>query len=465
MRVCLILEGCYPYVRGGVSTWAQEYIKSNPDIEFVIWAVHSARKNAKKPLYELPVNVVEMREVFLEDAYIGRKCRNIDEENCQKVVSALSTILDTNVDEWNKLFDVCCSNSLNSYQLGCSKSFFNFAVNVAETSNETIGLSDAYYGLKSMLMPLLFLFQQQIPEADLYHSAVTGYGGILGSLAKYLTGKPYILTEHGIYPREREEELLQADWVLPSLRSTWISMFYNLSKCAYYYADKVTALFESASQKQIEIGCDKNKCTIVENGIHSECFKDMPFRKSDNSVNIGAFLRFAPIKDIKTLIYAFFELTQKLDDVNLYLLGGTDDEEYKEECIALIKRLGLNNVIITGYVDTAEYMKNMDITVMSSISEGQPLAILESLSAGRPCVTTNVGNCKELLEEPKDGFGQAGFCCTPMDSIGLSDALYRLCIDEDLRKTFGSNGRKRIENNYTHKVMRDKYLRVYSEVL
>ena len=147
------------------------------------------------------------------------------------------------------------------------------------------------------------------------------------------------------------------------------------------------------------------------------------------------------------------------------MLGGTDDEEYKEECIALIKRLGLNNVIITGYVDTAEYMKNMDITVMSSISEGQPLAILESLSAGRPCVTTNVGNCKELLEEPKDGFGQAGFCCTPMDSIGLSDALYRLCIDEDLRKTFGSNGRKRIENNYTHKVMRDKYLRVYSEVL
>ena len=72
--------------------------------------------------------------------------------------------------------------------------------------------------------------------------------------------------------------------------------------------------------------------------------------------------------------------------------GGSEDEEYKEECIALIKRLGLNNVIITGYVDTAEYMKNMDITVMSSISEGQPLAILESLSAGRPCVTTNVGN-------------------------------------------------------------------------
>lgn len=465
MRVCLILEGCYPYVRGGVSTWAHEYILSNKDIEFIIWTVNADRKTAKKSLYELPDNVVELKEIFLEDAYVGSVGKKNEESDYSIAIEHLATILKDDKIKWDSIIEQCRQSRFNSAMLGNSESFLQYAVEFSKSNAETIGLSDTYYGLKSMVLPIHFLLQQEIPDADLYHSAVTGYGGILGAMAKKITKKPFVLTEHGIYPREREEELLQADWVLPSLRSTWISMFYNLSKCAYYYADKVTALFESASQKQIEIGCDKNKCTIVENGIHSECFKDMPFRKSDNSVNIGAFLRFAPIKDIKTLIYAFFELTQKLDDVNLYLLGGTDDEEYKEECIALIKRLGLNNVIITGYVDTAEYMKNMDITVMSSISEGQPLAILESLSAGRPCVTTNVGNCKELLEEPKDGFGQAGFCCTPMDSIGLSNALYRLCIDEDLRKTFGSNGRKRIENNYTHKVMRDKYLRVYSEVL
>lgn len=58
MRVCLILEGCYPYVRGGVSTWAQEYMSSNPDIEFILWTVNSDRKMAKVPLYELPSNVV-----------------------------------------------------------------------------------------------------------------------------------------------------------------------------------------------------------------------------------------------------------------------------------------------------------------------------------------------------------------------------------------------------------------------
>lgn len=465
MRVCLILEGCYPYVRGGVSTWAQEYMKSNPEIEFVIWTVHSDRKTAKNALYELPDNVVEMREIFLEDAYVGKKGKGCDEEKCRCVIDALKNVLQPTTADWNKLLDVCSSNAVNSYTLGSSKSFFSFAVDIAKASDEAIGLSDAYYGLKSMLIPLYFLLQQEVPEADLYHSAVTGYGGILGSLAKHVTGKPFVLTEHGIYPREREEELLQAEWVTPSLRSIWITLFYNLSKCAYFYADKVTSLFHSASQKQIDIGCQPDKCTVVANGIHSQRFNQIPLREEDGEINIGAFLRFAPIKDIKTLIYAFFELTQKIDNVNLYLLGGTDDAEYKEECVSLIERLNLKKIKVIGYVDTTAYMEKMDITVMSSISEGQPLAILESLAAGRPCVTTNVGNCKELLEEPKDSFGQAGFCCTPMDSIGLADALYRLCVDKELRKTFGMNGRKRIESNYTHHIMREKYLAVYSEVL
>lgn len=466
MRVCLILEGCYPYVRGGVSTWAQEYIKSNSDKEFIIWTVNSDRRMAQNPLYELPENVVELREIFLEDAYTTSKRHK--KENAEKsdtVIKALSAILADGEHNWNDMFDLCRNSTFNSATLGNSESFLAYSVEVAKASEGSIGLSDAYYGLKSMLLPLHFLLQQEIPEADLYHSAVTGYGGILGSMAKRITGKPFVLTEHGIYPREREEELLQADWVIPSLRSTWITMFYNLSKCAYFYADKVTSLFKAASNKQIEIGCSPNKCVVVPNGIHYERFMNILPREKPETINIGAFLRFAPIKDIKTLIYAFFELSRKIKNVCLYLLGGTDDEEYKQECMALIERLGIENIHVEGHVDTVEYMQKMDITVMSSISEGQPLAILESLAAAKPCVTTNVGNCKALLEEPEDEYGQAGFCCVPMDSVGLATAMEKLCIDDNLRITFGQNGRNRVKSNYTHDMMRKKYLQVYSEVV
>lgn len=465
MRVCLILEGCYPYVRGGVSTWAQEYIKSNPEIEFVIWTVHSNREFAKKPLYELPDNVVEMREIFLEDAYSGKKSKKNQEGKYDRVISALSLFLGQEKCDWKHIIDECITDNVDSLALGNSESFFDFSSEIAKASKGSIGLSDAYYGLKSMLVPLCFLLQQSVPEADLYHSAVTGYGGILGCLAKHKYNKPFVLTEHGIYPREREEELLQADWVTPSLRDTWINMFYNLSKCAYTYADRVTSLFQKAKEKQIDIGCHADKCRIVPNGICYDRFEKIKINDSPEIINIGAFIRFAPIKDIKTLIYAFYELSHRQPDVCLYLMGGTDDEQYKSECMVIIERLGLDNVFVIGHVDTIEYMKKMDITVMSSISEGQPLAILESLAAARPCVTTNVGNCKELLEEPEDSYGQSGFCCTPMDSIGLADALEKLCVDSDLRKVFGINGRNRIKNNYTHDMMRDKYLAVYSEVM
>lgn len=465
MKVCLILEGCYPYVRGGVSAWAHEYMESNPDIEFVLWTVHSERKYAKKPLYELPENVTEMREIFLEDAYSGKKPKKNAEEKCRKVIDALSDVFKNKKTDWNNIIETCRFNAVNSAALAGSKSFFEFAVEMAEKSRGQIGLSDAYYGFKSIMIPLCFLLEQDIPEADIYHSAVTGYGGILGSLAKHVTKKPFVLTEHGIYPREREEELLMADWVTPSLRSTWTTMFFNLSKCAYHYADRVTSLFQKAMEKQIEIGCDPQKCRVIANGIFCEKFEELSIRQNNNSINIGAFLRFAPIKDIKTLLYAFNDLNRELPNTYLYLMGGTDDEEYKAECEALIERLKLDNVLIKGHVNTFEYMKEMDMTVMSSISEGQPLAILESLAAARPCVTTNVGNCSELLENPIDAYGQAGFCCSPMDSTGLADALKKLCLNEELRNSFGINGRNRIKNRYTHDLMRKKYLEVYSEVI
>ena len=465
MVVCLILEGCYPYVRGGVSTWAHEYILSNKDIEFIIWTVNADRKTAKKSLYELPDNVVELKEIFLEDAYVGSVGKKNEESDYSIAIEHLATMLKDDKIKWDSIIEQCRQSRFNSAMLGNSESFLQYAVEFSKSNAETIGLSDTYYGLKSMVLPIHFLLQQEIPDADLYHSAVTGYGGILGAMAKKITKKPFVLTEHGIYPREREEELLQAEWVIPALRDTWIKLFYNLSRCAYAYADKVTSLFTNAMHKQIEIGCSAEKCVVVANGIHYEEFMDIVPRKNSEQINIGAFLRFAPIKDIKTLIYAFYELNKKVSKVNLYLLGGTDDQEYKNECMSLIQRLKLNNIHIEGHVSTREYIEKMDFTVLSSISEGQPLVILESLASAKPCVTTNVGNCMALLETPEDDYGQAGFCCLPMDSVGLANAMEKLCIDINLRNTYGKNGRNRIKNYYTHEKMCKKYLQVYSEVM
>ena len=138
------------------------------------------------------------------------------------------------------------------------------------------------------------------------------------------------------------------------------------------------------------MGAPADACQVIPNGIQYERFCDIPFKPDDGWVDIGAVVRMAPIKDVKTLIHAFHELSSRVDNVRLHILGGVDDQEYADECYELVEQLGVRNLEFTGRVNVVEYMRKLDFTVLTSISEGQPLSVLESFAAARPCVTTDV---------------------------------------------------------------------------
>ena len=70
MRICLILEGSYPYTFGGVSSWTHNYIKAMPRHEFILWVIGAKASDKGKFKYELPENVKEVHEVFLDDALL-----------------------------------------------------------------------------------------------------------------------------------------------------------------------------------------------------------------------------------------------------------------------------------------------------------------------------------------------------------------------------------------------------------
>jgi len=172
----------------------------------------------------------------------------------------------------------------------------------------------------------------------------------------------------------------------------------------------------------------------------------------------------APIKDVKTMIYAFFELSARQKNVRLHIMGGVDDEEYARECYALVEQLELKNLIFTGRVNVVEYMQKLDFTILTSISEGQPLSVLESLAARRPCVTTDVGCCRELLEgAPGDTLGRAGYCVPPMYRQGLADAMEKLCASRALREKLGAVGQKRVAQDYRYEQMLEQYRALYAE--
>lgn len=464
MKICLILEGCYPYVYGGVSTWMHQYISIMTEHQFELWVIGAQAKDKGKYVYELPPNVTGIHEVFLDDALKIRSGRNLKRQFTKEELNALKTLMECGQPDWDILFRLYQIEKINPVSFLKSEQFLAMLTEIYTEKYPYAAFADAFHTIRSMLLPVFYMMGVKVPQADIYHAIATGYGGLLASLGSYLHKVPLLLTEHGIYTREREEEIIRAKWVLPAFKRQWIQFFYMLSDIIYKRAFRVTSLFTNAMKTQIEIGCQEEQCLVIENGISFERFAEIPLKEADGWVDIGAVVRLAPIKDIKTMIYAFYELSTRMSQVRLHIMGGVDDEEYAEECYDLVEQLGTDRIIFTGRVDIITYMEKLDFTILTSISEGQPLSILESLAARRPCVATDVGCCKELLYgKVGDPFGPAGYCVPPMYREGLADAMEKMCRSRDRRLAMGASGQARVDQYYRHNRMMEQYRELYKE--
>lgn len=433
--------------------------------EFVLWVIGAEAKNRGKFKYELPPNVVQVHEVFLDDALRQRvkkgeriKFNDIETEEHRKLIACENP-------DWGVLFRTYNIKRTGVLSFLMSEQFLEILLDMCKDRYPYISFAELFHTQRSMLVPMLYLMRQEIPDADIYHATSTGYGGLFGAMAARVKKRPFIITEHGIYTREREEEILRSSWVPPYFKQHWIDLFYMLARSAYQQADCITSLFSRARQIQTELGCNPHKLKVISNGIQYQNFSKIPPKKQNGFIDIGAIVRFHPIKDIKTMIYAFFELKLRVPNARLHILGDTDDEVYRRECDTLIEQLGVKDILIVGNTDVVKYLEQLDFTILTSISEGQPLSVLESLAARRPCVTTDVGCCREILEgTDMDDMGRAGICVPPMNSKAIATAMEYLCTKEDVRLSMGEIGRKRMLAGYLHTDMIKKYLDNYEEV-
>jgi glycosyltransferase involved in cell wall biosynthesis len=466
LKICFTLEGNYPYVRGGVSTWVDRFIRSLPQHEFVLWTISDLESKRAQFAYELPSNVVGVHENFLGSSFNLRINKNPNLKFSAAQREAIYHLIRCQEPDWSVLLNIFHLHASKPVEFFLSEEFLNILKEFAREQFPFASFSELFWTVRSMFLPLLFMVGQPIPEADLYHSPSTGYAGVLAALAAMKQNKPFVLTEHGIYTREREEELLRSDWVAPYFKDYWISMFFMFARFAYQHADRVTSLYHRASLIQQELGCPTEKCDVVRNGLDFAIYSAISDKPDDGWVDIAAIVRFAPIKDIKTMIYAFSRLKQEFERVRLHILGGVDDNEYYQECLDLINYLEIKDIILPGNVNVRSYLEKIDFTVLTSISEGQPFAVLESMAAKRPVVATDVGSCRELIEgDEGDNFGHAGICVPPMHQSKLLEAMRELCEDELLRKNMGLAGQQRIKKYYEIGGVMDDYLKVYEKAM
>ena len=465
MRICVICEGCYPFVAGGVSSWLHGLIQAMPQHQFVIWAIGAQEKDRGNYAYEMPQNVVELRDVYLDEMMSCHLKKPKRSRLSQEDRDNLRRLMRCEKPDWEGIFRFFSGSSMDNVAFLMSEGFLELMEEISAEDFPYVGFTDYFYCIRSMFLPLLYLLGSQPPEADIYYSVSAGYAGVLGSMAHVRTGKPFLITEHGIYTREREEEILRTDWVPTYFKNLWIQMFYMYTRCAYHYARYVTSLFHRASLIQQEIGCPADKCRVIPNGVNYERFSAVPPKTPDGWIDIGAVVRLVPIKDIKTMLYAFSLVCEERQNVRLHIMGPTqEDEEYYAECVYLRDELELSNAVFTGRVNVVEYLEKIDFVLLTSLSEGQPLAVLEGLAAGRPAVTTDVGCCRELLEGVSDELGTAGLCVPPMHQTALAEAIGAMCDNEAERLRMGRAGQQRVAANYRHAQMLERYSALFDEV-
>lgn len=464
MRICIVAEGCYPYVVGGVSGWIHSMVRSFPEYEFILLAIVANRTQSGKFAYELPENLLEVHEVYLEDKdWTDRRKARTFQLGKKEYQAMRSMVFNEDID-WDVIFRLFREKKFSIDELLMGPDFFHIARECYKARYPNIVFSDFLWTLRSIYLPLFFVLKTKLPPADLYHCVATGYSGILGSMAKECFNCGLLISEHGIYTREREEELIKASWVEGIYKNIWIEQFKKMSKAAYDRADIVTSLYEHARGLQIELGCQAEKTRVTPNGIDTDRLKDIPGKSEEEKdmVNIGAVLRVTPIKDVKTMIQAFSYAKKQVPELKLWIMGPCDeDEEYAEECFDLVDTLHVSDVVFTGRVDVKEYLGRMDVTILTSISEGQPLTILESFAAHKPVIATDVGNCRELLYGNDDEYGTAGILTHIMNLEEISDAIVQLAKNKKLRLEMGENGYHRVMNGYRVQDMKQTYDRIY----
>lgn len=466
MRICIIAEGCYPYVVGGVSGWVHSMIQTFPNQEFILLTIIANRELSGKFAYELPENVTEVHELYLEDVDWGSVNRRHRTRMNQEEYQALRSLLLNHDVKWDVMIDYFHENDVSINHLLMGEDFYHAVLECYNLQYPDIVFSDFLWTMRSMYLPLFLALSMDVPKADVYHAVSTGYAGILGSMGKYLHNGQLIISEHGIYTREREEELIKAEWVQRLYKKIWIQQFKKMSQLAYDQADLVTSLYQHARELQVELGCAKEKTVITPNGIDYRRFENLKGVPPEEAgyTHIGAVLRVTAIKDVKTLIQAFAYAKRRCPELKLWIMGPYDEEpEYAAECFQMVEAMEIPDIVFTGRIQVTDYLGWMDVTILTSISEGQPLTILESFAAHVPVIATDVGNCKGLLYGEDDDFGRAGILTHIMNIEEISNAMVYMAQNPGLRRHMGEAGYQRLIRKYKIEDMKKTYETIYRE--
>jgi glycosyltransferase involved in cell wall biosynthesis len=488
--VLFLLEGTFPYVAGGVSSWVNQIIRGFPELRFGAIFIGSQREDYGKMRYALPDNLVHLENIYLYDRQDNPPVRPMRADAAVMAkVRAMHQAFheDFRQSKGSQLFAELIDEAGPGGRLGhdvflYSREAWGFVKECYRYYSTDPSFVDYFWTIRTIHTPFWRLREaaRRAPRARIYHAVSTGYAGILGVILKHHAPAPFMLSEHGIYVKERKIDLYQAHWIkdnrnvferdpaqIAYFRELWIHFFEHLGYVTYQAADDIVALYEANRQRQLQDGAPGERTRNIPNGIDVELYAPLRAQRPATPPPVLCLIgRVVPIKDVKTFIRAMRAVIARLPEAEAWIAGPEDeDPAYAAECRELAIQLGVaERVKFLGFQKLTDILSRIGLVVLSSISEALPLVILEGYAAGVPTVSTDVGSCRQLvfgLPGADAELGASGRVVRIADPEALAQAALELLTDTEAWTAASQAAIKRVSTYYSQHMMFGRYRYLY----
>lgn len=278
---------------------------------------------------------------------------------------------------------------------------------------------------------------------------------LLGRLAARLSSIPSVLAAHDMDLTSVGGRVLPR-WAVSTLCLSKALVLLSAAQGDYLHHEEGVGRTPASTVRQV----------VIPNGIVLPPAPDAALRSraraelglGEGDFAIGIVARLSAQKAHETLFAAMTEVSRTLPGARLLVIGGG---ARKIELRALALDLGIESV--THFLgvrrDVSELLPGLDVSCLSSVHEGVPMTVIESMAAGLPIVATDCGSLRDLVVE-----GEQGYLVPVGDAHALADRLLRLAEDPELRARLGRNGRTRVEQDFQITTTARRYEQLLTEL-
>lgn len=474
LRVMMITEGTYPYYWGGVSTWCHLLLNDLPNFDFTL--VSLVADPAAKPQFTLPASVVEFRSIPIwgvreqleTQADLGaaelwqRKRRTANHAVAREFVPRFRAFVEELFADQSDPYRLAASvHAMHRFFLRYdfdktlrAPIVWNCFVHVVQHAFPRAAARHGYAGERYTLADLttcfhwlyhwLFPLASPLPKTDIAHAAMVGMCTLVAVAAKLEHGAAFMLTEHGIYLRERYlAEAASSTSLFRKLFSLRFAL--RMTELSYALADLVAPCCDFNQRWELRNGARPEQLKTIYYGVDPVAFTPQT-RPADAPPVVVWVGRIDPLKDLFTLLRAAAVVHAARPDIEFRLFGNVPpgNEGYYEKCLDLRRELGLEQtVIFAGFrSNPAAAYHEGDIAVLSSVSEAFPFVILEAMLCEKPVVATAVGGVPEQITE-------CGLIVEPRNHEAMAAAILTLMDDPELRQELGLAARRKAVQAYS----------------